>query len=250
MTRTLGVLSVLLSCGLVLAACAQAGGDDQPIGGDDDQGDVCGDGACTGAESPTTCSRDCGNVQTVCGDGQCNGAESAATCPRDCGGSQAVCGDGTCNGTETASSCPGDCSDAAICGDGQCNGTETQSSCPGDCGAAPICGDGQCNGTETQSSCPGDCGGGGGGATCGDFVCDVAGGECASCFLDCFLETACGGGGGGTCDHDVCTAGGALDWSCGSCESAVCDYDDWCCTSEWDSFCVDEVATQCGQTCP
>ena len=165
MTRTLGVLSVLLSCGLVLAACAQAGGDDQPIGGDDDQGDVCGDGACTGAESPTTCSRDCGNVQTVCGDGQCNGAESAATCPRDCGGSQAVCGDGTCNGTETASSCPGDCSDAAICGDGQCNGT------------------------ETQSSCPGDCGGGGGGATCGDFVCDVAGGECASCFLDCFLET-------------------------------------------------------------
>jgi hypothetical protein len=197
--------------------------------------------------SANTCASDCGGNQVVCGDGICNGTENASTCASDCGGSQAACGDGTCNGTETQGSCPADCGSAAICGDGTCNGTENQGSCPGDCGSAAVCGDGTCNGTETTTSCPGDCAAA---TTCGDFVCDDAAGECLTCFLDCLLTTVCTGG--GTCDHDVCALGTPLDSSCGSCEAAICAADDYCCTTDWDQFCIDAVATECGgsPTCP
>jgi hypothetical protein len=232
------VLCVLLA-GLV--ACAQGMNDDDGAA-DDDQ------------------------PQAVCGDNVCTQGETNASCPDDCEPTQASCGDGTCNGTETINTCPGDCGGGgggggggAVCGDGTCNGTENSSSCPADCGAAAVCGDGNCNGGETATSCPADCtGGGGGGGTpgCGDFVCDVAGGECESldfgCLFDCIAEPACGGGGGGaTCDHDVCTSGGPLDASCGTCEAAVCAADDFCCTTTWDEFCVEAVATECpGTTCP
>ena len=98
--------------------------------------------------------------ESGCGDSACNGTETCSSCPGDCGACPPVCGDGACNGTETCSSCPGDCGACPpVCGDSACNGTETCSSCPGDCGACPpVCGDSACNGTETCSSCPGDCG--------------------------------------------------------------------------------------------
>ncbi len=106
----------------------------------------------------------CGMCPTAprCGDGACGGAETCSTCPMDCGACMAQCGDGMCNGTETCMSCARDCGacmTAPRCGDGTCNGTETCMSCSDDCGACPArCGDGTCNGTETCSTCSMDCG--------------------------------------------------------------------------------------------
>ena len=126
----------------------------------------CGDGACNGTETCTSCAGDCGAcpVAPRCGDGTCNGGENCSTCSSDCGTCPVVpsCGDGACNGTETCSSCSGDCGSCAPrCGDGTCSGGENCSSCAGDCGTCPVvpsCGDGACSRTESCSSCAGDCG--------------------------------------------------------------------------------------------
>jgi hypothetical protein len=52
-----------------------------------------------------------------------------------------------------------------------------------------------------------------------------------------------------TCAHGNCVAGAALNASaCGACASNVCIADAFCCTTSWDSICVNEAATMCG-TC-
>jgi hypothetical protein len=56
------------------------------------------------------------------------------------------------------------------------------------------------------------------------------------------------GGTGGVC-HDVCTAGNAMDASCTACATAVCAADDYCCTTQWDTLCVNEVGENCTFSC-
>ncbi|MEW6295630.1 MAG: hypothetical protein AB1467_05050 [Candidatus Diapherotrites archaeon] len=46
--------------------------------------DVCGDGSCTGAETCSTCSQDCGQCAPICGNGQCESGETSLTCLTDC----------------------------------------------------------------------------------------------------------------------------------------------------------------------
>jgi len=58
-----------------------------------------------------------------------------------------------------------------------------------------------------------------------------------------------GGGGGGTCSHPICTSGGKLTSACDPCATQVCAADSYCCDTAWDSVCVGEVASVCGQTC-
>ena len=53
-----------------------------------------------------------------------------------------------------------------------------------------------------------------------------------------------------TCGHSLCSSGSALAQSCHSCVTAVCTQDSYCCSNSWDSYCVDEVGTICGLTCP
>ncbi len=57
-------------------------------------------------------------------------------------------------------------------------------------------------------------------------------------------------GGGSTCTHAICSSGAKLTASCDSCATAVCARDSYCCRTAWDSICVNEVRTICGQTCP
>jgi hypothetical protein len=53
-----------------------------------------------------------------------------------------------------------------------------------------------------------------------------------------------------TCAHDLCTSGVKLNASCDPCASMVCAHDSYCCTTAWNSICVGEVASVCGQnTC-
>ena len=101
-----------------------------------------------------------------CGDGACNGAETCSTCPGDCGACpvtppSASCGDGACNGSETCSSCPGDCGacasnppvSQASCSDGIQNQGETGIDCGGPCSA---CSD-PCRGVNCDPRCKYSC---------------------------------------------------------------------------------------------
>ena len=88
------------------------------------------------------------------------------------------------------------------------------------------------------------------GKTCGD---DGCGGSCGTCDTGetCSGGVCTGGGGGGgdTCAHPVCSTGSELDGSCDSCAGQICAQDDYCCNTAWDSICVNEVGSICGQSC-
>jgi hypothetical protein len=96
-------------------------------------------------------------------------------------------------------------------------------------------------------------GGGGGGCTpkcsgkaCGD---DGCGGSCGTCGSG---ETCSPGGvctTGGNCDHPICSTGGTLTASCDSCAAQICAADSFCCKTSWDSVCVGEVQSICGESC-
>lgn len=87
------------------------------------------------------------------------------------------------------------------------------------------------------------------GKTCGD---DGCGGSCGTCGTGetCSAGVCMGGGGGGsTCAHPICSTGTELDGSCDSCAAQVCAADGYCCSTAWDSICVGEVSSVCGETC-
>ena len=71
--------------------------------------------------------------------------------------------------------------------------------------------------------------------------------KCNDCVL---TNTGCTGGGGGGCTHSDCTTGGPLVSGCNSCVTSICSADPFCCNTSWDSICVGEVGSICGQTCP
>ncbi len=53
------------------------------------------------------------------------------------------------------------------------------------------------------------------------------------------------------CAHPVCQQGAKLNAPvCDPCAAQICAVDSYCCTTAWDSICVGEVASVCGQTCP
>lgn len=106
----------------------------------------------------------------------------------------------------------------------------------------PVCGDAFCDlaSGEDCATCAVDCGPCG--PVCGDAFCEAAGGEdCTTCPGDC---GACG-----SCSHDVCDTGVALVDGCNPCVTQVCAADSYCCTTSWDSMCVDEVTSICGLPC-
>lgn len=51
------------------------------------------------------------------------------------------------------------------------------------------------------------------------------------------------------CVHDKCDQGGFLDPTCDGCVSQVCDADPFCCETNWDWLCVNEVSSVCSETC-
>jgi hypothetical protein len=88
-----------------------------------------------------------------------------------------------------------------------------------------------------------------GGKTCGD---DGCGGSCGSCASgqSCTAGACVGGGGGGsTCAHPICSTGTSLTGTCDTCAAKICNADSYCCNNSWDSVCVGEVASVCGESC-
>jgi hypothetical protein len=47
------------------------------------------------------------------------------------------------------------------------------------------------------------------------------------------------------CAHSVCATGGPLTSGCNSCVTTVCAADAYCCTTSWDTICVDEAKSMC-----
>jgi cysteine-rich repeat protein len=114
----------------------------------------CGDGKCSGGETPASCPADCGQPPPpdTCGDGICGPTESPETCPADCGEPPpppppgACNNDGVCNAGEDCLGCA-DC--PGVTGGKPknrfCCGLDTCDSgrCGPDCGAdVPVCGNG------------------------------------------------------------------------------------------------------------
>ncbi len=56
-------------------------------------------------------------------------------------------------------------------------------------------------------------------------------------------------GGTNTCSHPLCTVGSKLTKTCDPCATKICAADSFCCATSWDSICVGEVKSICGQTC-
>jgi hypothetical protein len=53
----------------------------------------------------------------------------------------------------------------------------------------------------------------------------------------------------GFCSHSPCVQGAALVSSCNACVSTICSLDPYCCNNFWDSQCVGEVLSYCGDSC-
>lgn len=51
------------------------------------------------------------------------------------------------------------------------------------------------------------------------------------------------------CSHDVCAEGGPLTPACGTCAASVCQFDAFCCSTEWDALCIGHVQDQCAGSC-
>jgi hypothetical protein len=58
-----------------------------------------------------------------------------------------------------------------------------------------------------------------------------------------------GSGGGGTCAHPICSTGTKLTSSCDPCVKSICASDSYCCATKWDTICVGEVGSICGESC-
>ena len=52
-----------------------------------------------------------------------------------------------------------------------------------------------------------------------------------------------------SCAHDKCSTGGTLNSSCDPCVAQICSVDPFCCATSWDSLCVSEVQSVCGESC-
>ncbi|MFO0761283.1 MAG: hypothetical protein U0359_32695 [Byssovorax sp.] len=81
-----------------------------------------------------------------------------------------------------------------------------------------------------------------------DYCCSTAWDSLCVSEVDMVCNNACSGGGGG-CAHPECQQGDALDAACSDCAGAVCAADDYCCSTAWDSLCVNEVGLYCASGC-
>jgi hypothetical protein len=155
------------------------------------------------------------------------------TCTPQCTGKE--CGDDGCGG-----SC-GTCGTGQTCGGGTCTGGGSGGSGGGTCDH-PICS----TGTELDGSCD----------PCATEVCAADSYCCATAWdsicvgeVTSVCHESCTGGGGSTCSHAICTTGKKLTKTCDTCAGDICAVDTYCCTTKWDSTCVSEVGSVCGESC-
>ena len=122
-------------------------------------------------------------------------------------------------------------SSSASGGGGDCCQTNPSPGCNDGAVAQCVCAaDSYCCSTAWDSAC----------------VSEVDSLGCGSCGGSVVAASSSGSGGGGFCCQTNASPG------CGdpNIENCVCPNDDYCCTVEWDSLCVDEVTTLGCGSCP
>jgi hypothetical protein len=190
-------------------------------------------------------------------------AMAGGTCTPNCSGKN--CGDDGCGGSCGTCAAGQTCSTGGVCEGGGCTPNCTGKTC-GDDGCGGSCG--TCAAGQTCNS-SGTCTGGGG--TCAHPICstgvDLQSGcdPCATqiCAVDSYCcttawDSICVGEvssvchqscGGGTCAHKECSTGVKLKNGCDTCVGEICAQDPFCCNTRWDSLCVSEVSSICGESC-
>ncbi len=252
------------SCtGEVTPGLESCNGLDDDCDGQADEGDPGGGGSCsTGllgicAAGTTVCSGGsftclpnqqataelCDNLDNDCNgqidNGNPGGGGSCNT------GQLGVCAAGTMTCISGSLSCVQNQQPAAeICGDGfdnDCNGSVDDG-----CG----CAHGACTiGVALVASCD----------PCVGMICAVDSFCCSNSWDSLCVgavQTVCGSGiCAGNCPHAPCTAGPSstpFTSGCdspGNCVSQVCSADSYCCSTDWDSVCVNQVGSVCGLSC-
>jgi len=79
---------------------------------------------------------------------------------------------------------------------------------------------------------------------CGDKVDDDKDGTTDCADTDCEMAATCS-----QCAHPLCTVGAKLAQGCDSCVDLICAQDAFCCATDWDNLCVNEVGTICKKPC-
>jgi len=111
------------------------------------------------------------------------------------------------------------------CIDDPCDGIPAEGTCNGDVATrCSVAGEGDRHVVTTDCAAQGQ-------------VCTVDGGA-ATCVTPAPV-----------CPHDECVIGGAEVFGCDACVTSICTVDSFCCNVSWDSICVGEVSSVCGQTC-
>ncbi|MBW2535487.1 MAG: hypothetical protein JRI55_28600 [Deltaproteobacteria bacterium] len=174
--------------------------------------------------------------------------EAEQWCGVDCSGGSGGCVHDECvEGVALNASCSA-CAQAVCALDSYCCDGAWDSYCVDEadqeCGG---CGSGSCahdicvTGVALTASCD----------PCAQTVCNIDAYCCDTAWDATCVDEAgqycgqCGGSGSG-CAHDECDEGVALSASCSACASQVCNVDDYCCDTEWDSYCVDYADQYCG----
>ena len=173
-----------------------------------------------------------------------NLAETACALP--------CCGDGWCaGGGNSCATCPADCGDCS-CPHSVCTAGEklTEAGCREGC-VADVCAElPQCCNYFVETTCikkaeeickP---------EPCVTAVCAVMP-SCCNTAWDSDCVTAAKNECNAPCDclHPLCQLGGALVSTCDPCVKSVCFVDAYCCSSEWDGYCLQEVEAVCGIHC-
>jgi hypothetical protein len=217
--------------------------------------DACGSGGgmCQACPSGTSCNSSGVCVAAQCtgcldGSGQCQPGTSNGACGSGGGTCQSCTGGTTCNGSGVCA-----CTSGCVDGAGQCHAGNTNNACGANGGPCQACASNQtCNGSGT---CALNCNGSGcldSNNRCepGNTVtfCGSSGNACVACTggKSC-VNGACVVV--STCSHSKCTTGKKLAKKCDPCVTQICTRDSYCCNNQWDSICVGEVASICGQTC-
>jgi hypothetical protein len=127
--------------------------------------------------------------------------------------------------------------------DSQCV-QEAAELCNAGCSMSGLCGHDECtSGNALETSC----------SECASAVCNFDPYCCNNSWdAMCVQHVAekCSGktcANSGNCGHDECSSGGALTSDCSSCASVVCNVDPYCCSTGWDSTCVNEAAQYCNK---
>jgi hypothetical protein len=203
--------------------------------------------SCTPNCSGKQCGSDgCGGSCGTCPSGEsCNSSgQCVSTCTPNCSGKQ--CGTDGCGGS--CGTCPSgeSCNSSGQCVSSctpNCSGKQCGADgCGGSCGTCPS-GE-SCNSSgQCVSSCTPNCSG----KQCGS---DGCGGSCGTCGSGqtCNSSGQCVSS-GGSCSHSDCSTGKALKSGCNACVTNICASDPYCCRVRWDSICVGEVGSICGQSC-